>query len=32
VKGKFYGENASEMAGVYQKMNKFTGAFGAKKQ
>ena len=32
VKGKFYGENASEMAGVYQKMDKFTGAFGAKKQ
>ena len=32
VKGKFYGENASEMAGVYQKMDQFTGAFGAKKQ
>lgn len=32
VSGKFYGENASEMAGVYQGRGKFTGAFGAKKQ
>lgn len=32
VKGKFYGENASEMAGVYQQRDKFSSAFGAKKE
>lgn len=32
TKGGFYGQNAAEMAGVYQKQGQFSGAFGAKKQ
>lgn len=31
VDGKFYGEHADEMAGIYRTEKKFSGAFGAKK-
>lgn len=31
VKGKFYGDNASELGGVYLKRGAFSGSFGAKK-